>query len=375
MQLNEAQQIQANLTRQGNTNETGVTLDWLAFTFKIKDLRHCERAGFIGFTSKNQPHFPQAPVIHRQLMRDGQSYEDFRAYTDFVMRQYFEECLRVFVNKVLGLSMSAPLDKQFQFYENSFNLLSPCGESYCGRVGIGGNNDTIHISINGTGCKHLLSVRSLFSLYHWLHNVLHVVTLTRADLAFDDFHGLFDCNYALKAAYEGAFKPSVRGKNPKIKEDYEYELLSNGAKKYVKEQVSVGSRQSAIYWRIYNKALEQNLTDTTIQWYRSEVELKGWSVEVLRNIEGAFAAINAYAASIEASEPFDTKPKPHKRAALEVLSSTHWLRRQWGRVISDLTQLYNGDANKVIETIARGDPKLGYPNTYNHLVDEILSSY
>ncbi|WCE32641.1 replication initiation factor domain-containing protein [Vibrio sp. SCSIO 43137] len=375
MHMNEAQQIQANLTGQGNHNDSGIQLDWLAFTFKIKDLRHCERAGFIGFTRQTQPHFPQAPVINRQIIRDGQSYEDYKAYTDFVMRQYFEECLRVFVNKVLGLSMSAPLDKQFQFYENSFNLLSPCGESYCGRIGIGGNNDTIHISINGTGCKHVLAVRSLFSLYHWLNNVLHITHVKRADLAFDDFHGLFDCKYALTAAYEGAFKPSVRGKNPKVKEDYEYSWLPDGSRKYVKEQISVGSRSSRIYWRIYNKALEQNLTDTTVIWYRSEVELKEWSIEILRNLAGAFAAINAYAASIESSEPFDTKPKPEKRAALEVLSSTYWLRRQWGRVISDLSRLYNGDANKVIETIARGDPKLGYPCTYNRLVDEILSSY
>lgn len=370
--MNSALQIQANLTGAGNTNDTGVHVDWLAFTFKLKDLRHCEKAGFMGFTSKTQPYFPKAPKIERQLVNEGQSYEDYRAYVDFVMRQYLEECLRVFVTKVLGLAMSAPLDKSFQFYENSFNLLSPTGEAFCGRIGIGGNNDTVHFTINGTGCKHMLANRSLFSLYHWLNNVLQITTLARIDLAFDDFHGLFDCKYALTAAYEGAFKPSVRGKNPKVKEDFEYELLADGSRKYIKEQVSVGSRQSQIYWRIYNKALEQNLEDTSITWYRSEVELKRWDVEVLRNIEGAFAAINQYAASIESSEPFDTKPTPQKRAALDLLSSTHWLRRQWGRVVSDLIELYDGDSLKVVETIARGDPRLGFPSTYNQLVNTIL---
>lgn len=373
--MNNAQQIQANLIGDGNTNEKGVQLDWLAFTFKLKDLRHCERAGYIGFTNKSQPHFPQAPVIKSQMVGDFSSFEDYKAYTDAVFTDYLEKCLKVFVSRVLGLSMSGPRDMSFQFYENSFNLLSPNGETFCGRIGIGGNNDTVHISINGAGCKHVLARRSLFSLYHWLANVLHVQSLARIDLAFDDFHGLFDCKYALTAAYEGAFKPSVRGKFPKVKEDYEYDITADGGKKFSKEQVSVGSRQSQIYWRIYNKALEQKLADTGLIWYRSEVELKRWSVEVLRDLAGSFAAINDFAASIEASEPFDTKPQPKKRAALDVLSASHWLRRQWGRVISDLVELNNGDADKVVSLIARGSPRIGFPSGYNSLVDEILSDY
>ncbi|WP_224067575.1 replication initiation factor domain-containing protein [Vibrio penaeicida] len=373
--MNSAQQIQANLEGKGNTNDTGVVLDWLAFSFKIKDLRHCERAGFIGFTHKNQPHFPKAPKIERQLIGDGQSYEDYNAYTDFVMRQYLEECLRVFVTKVLGLAMSAPLDKPFQFYDNSFNLLSPSGETYCGKIGIGGQNDTVHISIDGKGCKHVLARRSLFSLYHWLANVLQVTKLSRVDLAFDDFHGLFDCEYALKASYESAFKLSHRGNNPRVHDDRVWDWGDNGTKKFFKEQISIGSRQSLVYWRIYNKALEQKLADTSLTWYRSEVELKKWTVDVLRDIEGAFAGLNDYARSIVSSEPFDTKPTPNKRAALDVLSSTRWLRRQWGRVITDLTELCNGDAEKVVSMIARGDSKLGFPSTYDRLVDEILSTY
>lgn len=371
--MNSAQQIQANL--KGDGNSESVKLDWLAFTIKLKDLRHCEKAGFMGFTSKTQPYFPKAPKIERQLIRDGQSYEDYRAYTDAVMRQYLEECLRVFITKVLGLSMSAPTGKSFQFYDDSFNLVSPCGESHCGKIGIGGQNNTVHISINGVGCKHVLARRSMFSLYHWLNNVLHCTTLSRCDLAFDDFHGLFTCKYALIAAYEGAFKPSERGRNPKVKEDFEYNILADGSKEFCKEQVSVGSRQSQIYWRVYNKALEQNLSDTSLSWYRSEVELKKWTVDVLKDIEGAFAAINDYAASIVSSEPFDTKPKPEKRAALDVLSSTYWLRRQWGRVVNDVLDVCNGDAEKALGMLCRGSPKIGFPNTYNHLVDEILSSY
>ncbi|MCV5950285.1 replication initiation factor domain-containing protein, partial [Escherichia coli] len=84
---------------------------------------------------------------------------------------------------------------------------------------------------------------------------------------------------------------------------------------YTKEQYSIGSRTSRIYWRIYNKALEQKLANTGLVWYRSEVELKKWNVDVLLNPAGAYAALNDFAASISTAKKFNTKPVPTKRAA------------------------------------------------------------
>ncbi|WP_029798986.1 replication initiation factor domain-containing protein, partial [Vibrio parahaemolyticus] len=95
---------------------------------------------------------------------------------------------------------------------------------------------------------------------------------------------------------------------------------------YTKEQYSIGSRTSRIYWRIYNKALEQKLANTGLVWYRSEVELKKWNVDVLLNPAGAYAALNDFAASISTAKKFNTKPVPTKRAALDLLASAHWMR-------------------------------------------------
>ncbi len=183
------------------------------------------------------------------------------------------------------------------------------------------------------------------------------------------------CDYAFKAAYEGAFRTSDRGRSPKLAPLNEFTFDSKtGEQIFSKEQLSVGSRTSQVYWRIYNKALEQNLSDTGITWYRSEVELKKWSIDVLLDPSGAFAAINDYAASISTSKPFNTKPKPTKKVALDLLSSAYWMRRQYGKTLNSLVEFHDGDLEKVVSSLIRDGKKFTFPSTYNKLITEILET-
>lgn len=74
-------------------------------------------------------------------------------------------------------------DKRWQFYERSAVLVDREGE-LVGRVGIGGNGDTICVSLSGAGCK-------------WVRNWGTVrfeaerlgAKISRVDLAFDDYEG------------------------------------------------------------------------------------------------------------------------------------------------------------------------------------------
>ncbi|EGR1135681.1 replication initiation factor domain-containing protein [Vibrio cholerae] len=383
----------------------GVHIDYLCFTFSLKNLRHCShvfgdlasvkndyktkhlvtmRPQIKGEVIKNKPllqrvvtapRFPTAPIFNPTLCK---SYEDIQAYQDAFdacYRDYLEQCLRVFTTSVLGLSLSAPRGLGFQFYNESMKLNSPNGEDFCGFVGIGGNNDTVHFQINGTGCKHLFSRTRAYALHDWLYNVLGVTTLARVDLAYDDFDGLFDCRYAEKAWYDGAFRTSNRGLSPVLHEDYIVSRIdANGSKVYAKEQVSVGSRTSRIYWRIYNKALEQNLANTGLVWYRSEVELKKWDIDVLLDPAGVFTSINDFSASISVAPSFNTKPQPTKRAALDLLTQAHWMRRQYGKILNSLIEFHNGDVNTVIGSLVRDGTKFTFPDTYGKLVTHILET-
>lgn len=369
-----------------------VHIDYLCFTFALKNLTYCHRAlgeplpSGTGKTLRlnkeksllqrhaRAPKFPTPPVFNPTLAVTNEEMQSYNDAYRHVYMNYLEECLRIFTQRVLGLSLSAPRGLGFQFYSDSMKLTSANGEDFCGFIGIGGNNDTVHFQINGTGCKHVFDKLRPWALHDWLHNVLGVTTLARVDLAYDDFDGLFDCNYAYKAWLDDAFRTNVRGRGPKLAPLCEIERMENGKPVYSKEQYSIGSRTSRIYWRIYNKALEQNLAQTGLTWYRSEVELKKWDIDVLLDPSGAFAAICDFSASISVSKPFNTKPKPSKKAALDLLASAYWMRRQYGKILTALIEFHNGDVNTVVGSLVRDNSKFTFPDSYGKLVTHILET-
>ncbi|ENM8497555.1 replication initiation factor domain-containing protein [Vibrio parahaemolyticus] len=371
-------------------DEQSVHIDYLCFTFAVKDLRHCHDAvrrlhkheEYKGFAKSGllqrhcrAPKFPAPPVFNPTVAQTSDEIDAYNKAFDICYRNYLEECLRIFTNQVLGLSLSAPRGLGFQFYTESMKLTSPDGEDFCGFVGIGGNNDTVHFQINGTGCKHVFARRPTWSLHDWLTNVLGVQTLARVDLAYDDYDGIFDCEYAYKAWRDDCFRTAERGRGPVLHEDMTIASIGKDGKPiYTKEQYSIGSRTSRIYWRIYNKALEQKLANTGLVWYRSEVELKKWNVDVLLNPAGAYAALNDFAASISTAKKFNTKPDPTKRAALDLLVSAHWMRRQYGKILNSLIEFHEGDIETVVGSLVRDGTKFTFPDTYGKLVTHILET-
>ncbi len=371
-------------------DEQSVHIDYLCFTFAVKDLRHCHDAvrrlhkheEYKGFAKSGllqchcrAPKFPAPPVFNPTVAQTSDEIDAYNKAFDICYRNYLEDCLRIFTNQVLGLSLSAPRGLGFQFYTESMKLTSPDGEDFCGFVGIGGNNDTVHFQINGTGCKHVFARRPTWSLHDWLTNVLGVQTLARVDLAYDDYDGIFDCEYAYKAWRDDCFRTAERGRGPVLHEDMTIASIGKDGKPiYTKEQYSIGSRTSRIYWRIYNKALEQKLANTGLVWYRSEVELKKWNVDVLLNPAGAYAALNDFAASICTAKKFNTKPVPTKRAALDLLASAHWMRRQYGKILNSLIEFHEGDIETVVGSLVRAGTKFTFPDTYGKLVTHILET-
>lgn len=385
--MNSAQQI----TKQLTTPEQ-VKIDYLTFTFPLSQLKNCHKAlgepvpnGVAKEVRRNKeksllqrcvraPRFPTPPVFNPTIAINNEQMSDYNDAFRYVYINYLEDCLRIFTNRVLGLSLSAPRGLGFQFYSDSMKLTTATGEDFCGFVGIGGNNDTVHFQINGTGCKHMFSKMQPWALHDWLTNVLGVTTLARVDLAYDDFDGLFDCEYARKAWMDNAFRTNARGRGPSLTPGHSIQSMDGGIPVYSKEQYSIGSRTSRVYWRIYNKALEQNLDETGLIWYRSEVELKKWNIDVLLNPSGAFAAICAFSASIATSKPFNTKPQPTKRAALDVLASAYWMRRQYGKILNSLIEFHDGDIETVIGSLVRDNLKFTFPDTHGKLVKHILET-
>lgn len=354
-----------------------VKIDHLAFSFPLTSLRHCHKAGFAGHSSKNQPYFPLPPKIESIK---GKTHEDIEKNMLFVksqMADFYTRSLKIFISHALGFECSAPRDKGFHGYSNSMTLKTDRGVDV-GFVGIGGQNDTVFIQISGAGCKHLFDYTTTFILHHWLNTVLSISYLSRIDLAKDDYDGNFDCNYAHTAYLDGAFRTGKGGKMPVIKDASEYVYDRNMKKVFDVEMICVGKRTSPIYWRVYNKKLEQKLHKEDLIWYRSEAELKKWSVDALLDVDAVFAGLNVFAQSMEKTRGVRTKSmSKSKEACIELASRVRWFRHAAGRALGDVLQLVDGDISKAIGLLlpdqAVGE-KLGIPPTYKNLISHVLET-
>lgn len=119
--------------------------------------------------------------------------------------------------------------------------------------------------------------------------------------------------------------------------------------------------------------MERNIEKPDFSWYRSEVELKKWDTDILLNPLGGFAALCPYAASLlpEDVKPVRTTVKAKKRVACDVLSASFWAKRQYGRLVNSLMDLYQGDSEKVVSMLLRDDGSVSFSSMHRKLIQAL----
>lgn len=365
-----------------------VIIDHLAFSCPISALRHVHKAVPRGFTVDNNPSWPAIPKPDWKMARNEDDKQKRVTAYQAKFRDVMEQRLVRFFEMIMGAKLRPMRGRGLHGYLDSCIMVSPCGIEL-GFFAIGGNADTFYCQFSGDGCRYMFNnngrrhndqrIMSPFMLHWWLCDVLGVTQLSRIDLAVDDFDGLFDCKYAETAYFDGAFRRSNRGLNPTFEPKRVYQDTQNGPQ-LVNEGTIIGSRKSKVYWRIYNKALEQKLKDIT--WYRSEVELKKVPVDVLAKPAAYFAGLCAFAASIEPTEGLSIQ-QIAKKTGLDLVGRTHWLRRQCSRTFSEVIEKYDGDIAAVMGLLineeyladlnAHASSKLAIPSTHYELLQFALN--
>ncbi|MEN3259643.1 replication initiation factor domain-containing protein [Sodalis endosymbiont of Spalangia cameroni] len=253
--------------------------------------------------------------------------------------------LRRFLAAVFGLVVGPARGTGGFAYEDSAVLYSDEGGSeHFGMIYWGGNNGTFYVQIGGQGCTHVMSGTTPQKIHKWFTH-LDITSLKRLDLAVDDYDEIFTCSNALNAYKDDAF---YSGMGPKPKLGTSNEIDADGC--YTKEIVNVGSRQSRIYWRVYNKALEQKVSGS---WYRSEVELKGVPSDVLLDTQGIFTGICAYAASINPTPPASIPVLLGRKSIDAIEAKVRWLRTQASATITKVINFYEGDVEAALSMILR----------------------
>lgn len=213
-----------------------------------------------------------------------------------------------------GLTMGEAKGYGKNHYKQSHDLFGADG-SYCGFVCYGGNNDTGYIYITGKGMSFVRELRTPPQLYFWIDEYFRVTKLSRIDIAYDDFEGVFTTNDCLLAYDDGFFNGA--GRKPKCQE-----LIDRSGYGHT---VYVGSRQSMVFWRSYDKQAEQGLSHDDGIWFRHEAELKGVCTEILLDIDGCFASCNKFAMDMVTAVPVAFS-RAQKRAVRTMDSVTKWLK-------------------------------------------------
>lgn len=350
-----------------------IKVDHLAFSFPISELRQCRKSGQIGKTFRTQvkyPNYPEFKACHSINLEDLEKHKNETAE---LLRDFYERTLKTWVNEVLGFEMSPMRGRGLHGYKDSMTLRSNGVE--VGFIGLGGQRDTIYFQISGTGCKSLFEHTTTFVLHHWLSKVFTITKLSRIDLAFDDFDNNFNCDYAEQAYKDGWFRSSNRGQSPSINPNNKYTYDNDLNKVFTQEMVCVGSRTSLIYWRIYNKKLEQGIKQQDLSWYRSEAELKKWSVDCLLNLAATYAGLCPFSGSINLEKGIKTKSMSKaKEVCLDIAARVRHVRRSSGKALGDILEILEGDISKTIGLILPDDTggKLGFPPTYKQLINQVI---
>ena len=301
-------------------------IDYLSFSFPLSSLssKHLDRNG-LGiqfppqdftrdiFKNDNDPKFS---AVTGEVLEDLP--ESFT--TDRSGQTLFSDVTRLhkLIAITFGFTMGPAKGYGKNHYKQCHDLFARDG-SCVGFVCYGGNNDTGFVNISGAGMAFVREKRTPVELYYFLDQFFCVSFLSRLDVAFDDFDGMFTSRDCEQAYYDKAFKTG--GKYPVIG----YNNTKNIDGQTLGDTVYVGSRQSHIFWRTYDKSAEQGIDD--VEWWRNEAELKKVPLEILLNTDSFFNGLNEFAASMlqtSESSKFDRSVKRAQRTVDGVLS---WVRK------------------------------------------------
>lgn len=346
-----------------STSENVVRVDALSFSFNVSYMRDLSQwhefksvSGYNGVL----PEFPNAPSqidFRTGLALSADDYQ--RQLDDYLHEHYCAVYQRIFLffDRIFGLSVGPVRSRGMQGYSHSCRLFSADGKHECGWLMFGGiaQKNTAHVQLSGVGCRHLFMHTTPYLLWNTLRG-LGVTRLSRVDLCFDDFTGNFSTAYALTAYDDRAFLTGAGGCIQQL--DIRRPRVGDRLKG---DTIYVGSRKSPIYWRIYDKALEQNLDG--VSWFRSEVELKKVTVDVLSNVDAYFVGICDYSASViskyiehvQQLPPEERRVQENLLPCLELLGRVKRVRRQFAKIAGDVLDIFDGDTGAAFGLLACPD--------------------
>lgn len=256
---------------------------------------------------------------------------------------------------------------------------------YCGSISIHCMRDLkpgIWLEMAGQGCRTFESEGhgDYKVIFDFVRQHSDVMNMTRLDIAFDDHTDVLD----IKRIYEDTLKQSYVSRST----SWSVELSDHGSCVYI------GSRQSTVMFRIYDKAAERHIPNE--HWIRCEMQLRDSRCMKFIELVGEIGLQQAYASVlvnylrfVDGSETEDTNKSRWpmsdywRRFVGDVIPQSiyvapgieynvarceNYVYKYAGNAIDALLQVYDGDVSKFLNRLASRGTK---PNPkYKQMVSD-----
>jgi phage replication initiation protein len=250
------------------------------------------------------------------------------------------------------------------------------GQKVSGHISVlfNGTDDMgVHVILSGWGCREYEVSSTILELMDRI--MLYDGNCTRIDMAMDDKTGEIIPFEKIKKSIRQGYVSS----RWKTSAEYIKRKLNDG--EIIGQTVTVGSRKSKMFMRIYDKAMEQGIESP---WIRIEMEIRAERAEKLQNILlfedniGRVYAriINNYIRFLEPSSDSNRSRWPtapwwenlireigklsltRKPADRTVEDVREWVKQQVGPSLALLVLADGGAVDDIIATIVEGQSRL-----------------
>lgn len=300
-----------------------------------------EGAGQVGPGSNTGQKCQQTAIIdYLTLVMPQTAVEDFRCSN-----------IELLLFKLFGFRgevKAGPLrEKNWNFYTLSAVLIDREGE-LVGRIGAGGNKETICVSLTGAGCKWVKSWRTTYKASQQLR-----AKISRVDCAHDDYEGTrLDVHALRERAAAGDF---CEGGCPPKHRFMSDEGHGTGSTLYIGGK---GHKELCVY----EKGKQLGLPSSP--WVRAEVRLYGKHVDVPIEVlldPGAYLR-GAYSVMRELIQGVCTRLKTiRKQVEVSAKAAVNWLNRSAGPLLNVLRGAYGHSWSDVVEALILRD---GHPGRF-----------
>jgi phage replication initiation protein len=236
------------------------------------------------------------------------------------------------LEKIFGFGITSKRDNGMNYYKESWVL----GDDM-GYVCLGGQRNTMLITLTGQGCTHAVSGWEK-RLYAFLANIAVRPSISRVDLAHDDFDGKYlSVDWADAQWDVRGFNTTGGGRKPYI------EHLGNWRQPTGQGRtLNIGRRTAGKFFRCYEKG--RQLGDQKSEWCRAELELKSSDRIVPLDIllcpsdyfAGAYPCFAQFA-HIETPKRIELKSKV---AQIITDAAIRVTKHQYGKYINIFRQLF-----------------------------------